>query len=202
MCQATGDPKPRVSWNKKGKKVNSQRIEVSPGALLRDSTLSCTTLLKCHATQIFSYLFAKMYFFLMPPHTTFTSQVQSLIAVGLENNVSVSSPTFHPDSSTISCSNATCPAIPTSLSSLHLTDFVSVVPFLFWSNAYFSAYCPCLCEPSYVCVIHDVCCSSPRQAPQMASVKVLIDAQFLLIKKVAFVNVGSAHRDRRAHAAA
>lgn len=29
VCQATGDPKPRVSWNKKGKKVNSQRIEVS-----------------------------------------------------------------------------------------------------------------------------------------------------------------------------
>ncbi|KAG5851440.1 hypothetical protein ANANG_G00093420 [Anguilla anguilla] len=27
VCQATGDPKPRVSWNKKGKKVNSQRIE-------------------------------------------------------------------------------------------------------------------------------------------------------------------------------
>lgn len=30
VCQATGDPKPRVSWNKKGKKVNSQRIEVGP----------------------------------------------------------------------------------------------------------------------------------------------------------------------------
>lgn len=30
MCQATGDPKPRVTWNKKGKKVNSQRIEVRP----------------------------------------------------------------------------------------------------------------------------------------------------------------------------
>lgn len=29
VCQATGDPKPRVSWSKKGKKVNSQRIEVS-----------------------------------------------------------------------------------------------------------------------------------------------------------------------------
>lgn len=32
VCQATGDPKPRVSWNKKGKKVNSQRIEVSQSA--------------------------------------------------------------------------------------------------------------------------------------------------------------------------
>lgn len=29
VCQATGDPKPRVTWNKKGKKVNSQRFEVS-----------------------------------------------------------------------------------------------------------------------------------------------------------------------------
>lgn len=34
VCQATGDPKPRVSWNKKGKKVNSQRIEVSQWAPL------------------------------------------------------------------------------------------------------------------------------------------------------------------------
>lgn len=31
VCQATGDPKPRVTWNKKGKKVNSQRFEVSWG---------------------------------------------------------------------------------------------------------------------------------------------------------------------------
>ncbi|XP_014005287.2 receptor-type tyrosine-protein phosphatase S isoform X13 [Salmo salar] len=40
VCQATGDPKPRVSWNKKGKKVNSQRIETiefdeGAGAVLR-----------------------------------------------------------------------------------------------------------------------------------------------------------------------
>ncbi|XP_035276869.1 receptor-type tyrosine-protein phosphatase S-like isoform X21 [Anguilla anguilla] len=40
MCQATGDPKPRVTWNKKGKKVNSQRIETiefdeGAGAVLR-----------------------------------------------------------------------------------------------------------------------------------------------------------------------
>ncbi|KAM8890469.1 receptor-type tyrosine-protein phosphatase S isoform 15-T15 [Synchiropus picturatus] len=40
VCQATGDPKPRVSWSKKGKKVNSQRIETiefdeGAGAVLR-----------------------------------------------------------------------------------------------------------------------------------------------------------------------
>ncbi|XP_029104972.1 receptor-type tyrosine-protein phosphatase S-like isoform X20 [Scleropages formosus] len=40
VCQATGDPKPRVTWNKKGKKVNSQRIETiefdeGAGAVLR-----------------------------------------------------------------------------------------------------------------------------------------------------------------------
>ncbi|XP_049321883.1 receptor-type tyrosine-protein phosphatase S isoform X9 [Astyanax mexicanus] len=40
VCQATGDPKPRVSWNKKGKRVNSQRIETiefdeGAGAVLR-----------------------------------------------------------------------------------------------------------------------------------------------------------------------
>lgn len=29
VCQATGEPKPKVTWNKKGKRVNSQRIEVS-----------------------------------------------------------------------------------------------------------------------------------------------------------------------------
>uniref|UniRef100_A0A665X0C4 protein-tyrosine-phosphatase n=1 Tax=Echeneis naucrates TaxID=173247 RepID=A0A665X0C4_ECHNA len=40
VCQATGDPKPAVYWNKKGKKVNSQRIETiefdeGAGAVLR-----------------------------------------------------------------------------------------------------------------------------------------------------------------------
>uniref|UniRef100_A0A3Q2PUF3 protein-tyrosine-phosphatase n=1 Tax=Fundulus heteroclitus TaxID=8078 RepID=A0A3Q2PUF3_FUNHE len=40
VCQATGNPKPKVSWNKKGKKVNSQRIETiefdeGAGAVLR-----------------------------------------------------------------------------------------------------------------------------------------------------------------------
>uniref|UniRef100_A0A671SDS7 protein-tyrosine-phosphatase n=1 Tax=Sinocyclocheilus anshuiensis TaxID=1608454 RepID=A0A671SDS7_9TELE len=40
ICQATGDPKPRVTWNKKGKRVNSQRVETvefdeGAGAILR-----------------------------------------------------------------------------------------------------------------------------------------------------------------------
>lgn len=30
MCQATGEPKPRITWMKKGKKVSSQRFEVRP----------------------------------------------------------------------------------------------------------------------------------------------------------------------------
>ena len=38
VCQATGDPKPRVTWNKKGKKVNSQRFEVSWGRLGSSTT--------------------------------------------------------------------------------------------------------------------------------------------------------------------
>lgn len=28
VCQAAGDPKPRITWMKKGKKVSSQRFEV------------------------------------------------------------------------------------------------------------------------------------------------------------------------------
>ncbi|XP_041435756.1 receptor-type tyrosine-protein phosphatase S isoform X9 [Xenopus laevis] len=40
VCQATGDPKPHVTWNKRGKKVNSQRFETiefdeGAGAVLR-----------------------------------------------------------------------------------------------------------------------------------------------------------------------
>ncbi|XP_044124295.1 receptor-type tyrosine-protein phosphatase S isoform X11 [Bufo gargarizans] len=40
VCQAAGDPKPRVTWNKRGKKVNSQRFETiefdeGAGAVLR-----------------------------------------------------------------------------------------------------------------------------------------------------------------------
>uniref|UniRef100_A0A674KE40 Receptor-type tyrosine-protein phosphatase S n=1 Tax=Terrapene triunguis TaxID=2587831 RepID=A0A674KE40_9SAUR len=35
ICQATGDPRPKIVWNKKGKKVSNQRFEVldSPGSL-------------------------------------------------------------------------------------------------------------------------------------------------------------------------
>lgn len=32
VCQATGEPKPRITWMKKGKKVSSQRFEVSTRA--------------------------------------------------------------------------------------------------------------------------------------------------------------------------
>ncbi|KAL2090224.1 hypothetical protein ACEWY4_014912 [Coilia grayii] len=40
VCQATGDPKPKVTWNKKGKRVNSPRVESiefdeGAGAVLR-----------------------------------------------------------------------------------------------------------------------------------------------------------------------
>lgn len=28
MCQAAGDPQPKIVWNKKGKKVSNQRFEV------------------------------------------------------------------------------------------------------------------------------------------------------------------------------
>lgn len=28
VCQATGDPQPKIVWNKKGKKVSNQRFEV------------------------------------------------------------------------------------------------------------------------------------------------------------------------------
>ena len=31
VCQATGEPKSRITWMKKGKKVSSQRFEVRPG---------------------------------------------------------------------------------------------------------------------------------------------------------------------------
>lgn len=36
VCQATGEPKPRITWMKKGKKVSSQRFEVSTHAWLSD----------------------------------------------------------------------------------------------------------------------------------------------------------------------
>ncbi|XP_050960727.1 receptor-type tyrosine-protein phosphatase S-like [Labeo rohita] len=44
VCQATGDPKPRVTWNKKGKRITSQRIDTiefdeGAGLVLRIQTL-------------------------------------------------------------------------------------------------------------------------------------------------------------------
>lgn len=35
VCQATGEPKPRITWMKKGKKVSSQRFEVCHGLARR-----------------------------------------------------------------------------------------------------------------------------------------------------------------------
>uniref|UniRef100_A0A674KFY4 Receptor-type tyrosine-protein phosphatase S n=1 Tax=Terrapene triunguis TaxID=2587831 RepID=A0A674KFY4_9SAUR len=35
ICQATGDPRPKIVWNKKGKKVSNQRFEVSPISIKR-----------------------------------------------------------------------------------------------------------------------------------------------------------------------
>uniref|UniRef100_A0A8B9M108 protein-tyrosine-phosphatase n=1 Tax=Astyanax mexicanus TaxID=7994 RepID=A0A8B9M108_ASTMX len=45
VCQATGDPKPQVNWNKKGKKVNSQRIEFA-AANLKKKNIKCQLKLK------------------------------------------------------------------------------------------------------------------------------------------------------------
>lgn len=35
VCQAVGEPKPRITWMKKGKKVSSQRFEVSSTVRVR-----------------------------------------------------------------------------------------------------------------------------------------------------------------------
>uniref|UniRef100_A0A8B9LPJ5 protein-tyrosine-phosphatase n=1 Tax=Astyanax mexicanus TaxID=7994 RepID=A0A8B9LPJ5_ASTMX len=35
VCQATGDPQPRISWSRKGKKVTNQRFEDGSGSVLR-----------------------------------------------------------------------------------------------------------------------------------------------------------------------
>lgn len=42
VCQATGEPKPRITWMKKGKKVSSQRFEVSTHMWLSDLTYAPT----------------------------------------------------------------------------------------------------------------------------------------------------------------
>ncbi|XP_041059665.1 receptor-type tyrosine-protein phosphatase delta-like isoform X1 [Carcharodon carcharias] len=59
VCQATGSPKPRVTWNKKGKRVSSQRFEViefddGAGAVLRIQPLRTPrdeAIYECQATN-------------------------------------------------------------------------------------------------------------------------------------------------------
>ncbi|XP_032902541.1 receptor-type tyrosine-protein phosphatase S-like isoform X36 [Amblyraja radiata] len=59
ICQATGSPKPRVTWNKKGKRVSSQRFEViefdeGAGAVLRIQPLRTPrdeAVYECQATN-------------------------------------------------------------------------------------------------------------------------------------------------------
>ncbi len=46
VCQAAGEPKPRITWMKKGKKVSSQRFEVTTCRSL--PLLSMTVSLPCH----------------------------------------------------------------------------------------------------------------------------------------------------------
>ncbi|CAG07162.1 unnamed protein product [Tetraodon nigroviridis] len=43
VCQATGEPKPRITWMKKGKKVSSQRFEVSTPACSSSQTTTLLT---------------------------------------------------------------------------------------------------------------------------------------------------------------
>lgn len=48
VCQAVGEPKPRITWMKKGKKVSSQRFEVRVHAGWRDALSLCTrALIRC-----------------------------------------------------------------------------------------------------------------------------------------------------------
>lgn len=59
VCQATGDPKPRITWMKKGKKVSSQRFEViefddGSGSVLRIQPLRANrdeAIYECTATN-------------------------------------------------------------------------------------------------------------------------------------------------------
>ncbi len=55
VCQATGDPKPRVTWNKKGKRVNSQRIEVRLSMLARIQYISWIISHFCGISQFFRF---------------------------------------------------------------------------------------------------------------------------------------------------
>ncbi|XP_072318758.1 protein tyrosine phosphatase receptor type Db isoform X9 [Eucyclogobius newberryi] len=59
VCQATGDPQPKIVWNKKGKKVSSQRFEViefddGSGSVLRIQPLRTPrdeAVYECHASN-------------------------------------------------------------------------------------------------------------------------------------------------------
>uniref|UniRef100_A0A674KD89 Receptor-type tyrosine-protein phosphatase S n=1 Tax=Terrapene triunguis TaxID=2587831 RepID=A0A674KD89_9SAUR len=41
ICQATGDPRPKIVWNKKGKKVSNQRFEVLGPLVYRCAAVNC-----------------------------------------------------------------------------------------------------------------------------------------------------------------
>ncbi|CAB1445960.1 unnamed protein product [Pleuronectes platessa] len=59
VCQATGDPQPKIVWNKKGKKVSNQRFEViefddGSGSVLRIQPLRTPrdeAIYECHASN-------------------------------------------------------------------------------------------------------------------------------------------------------
>nr|XP_043883287.1 receptor-type tyrosine-protein phosphatase delta-like isoform X1 [Solea senegalensis]XP_043883288.1 receptor-type tyrosine-protein phosphatase delta-like isoform X1 [Solea senegalensis]XP_043883289.1 receptor-type tyrosine-protein phosphatase delta-like isoform X1 [Solea senegalensis] len=59
VCQATGDPQPKIVWNKKGKKVSNQRFEViefddGSGSVLRIQPLRTPrdeAVYECHASN-------------------------------------------------------------------------------------------------------------------------------------------------------
>ncbi|KAJ0033047.1 hypothetical protein NQD34_000154 [Periophthalmus magnuspinnatus] len=59
VCQATGEPQPKIVWNKKGKKVSSQRFEViefddGSGSVLRIQPLRTPrdeAVYECHASN-------------------------------------------------------------------------------------------------------------------------------------------------------
>lgn len=53
VCQASGEPKPRITWMKKGKKVSSQRFEVSTRAWQFSETRTYTpTCIHTHTSRL------------------------------------------------------------------------------------------------------------------------------------------------------
>uniref|UniRef100_G5E7I1 protein-tyrosine-phosphatase n=1 Tax=Meleagris gallopavo TaxID=9103 RepID=G5E7I1_MELGA len=57
ICQATGDPRPKIVWNKKGKKVSNQRFEVLESSLLLHPICiqdRLSVLYTCESTEGFS----------------------------------------------------------------------------------------------------------------------------------------------------